>query len=141
MSAMLKQKSYIHKLLINCMVLAITIPLLFLTPTHTQAPSQAPHVHTAPLASTEAPLTMVTPAAATLVSTQASAQTNPTTNIAANGASFEQAYGLPTYPHPEYQYHALISAPTGPPYTGEGFLSRISATTGWNEFNNTNAAP
>jgi len=54
----------------------------------------------------------------------------------------EQRYGLPTYPHPQYTYHAMMSAPTGTIYSeNSAMLSRIAAVSAWPKFNNSNSAP
>lgn len=48
---------------------------------------------------------------------------------------------LPDYPHPQYKYEALSGTPTGPLYSMEPFLGRISAPGGWAAATSTNAAP
>jgi subtilisin family serine protease len=50
--------------------------------------------------------------------------------------------GLPTYPHPQYKYTALSGGlPSGPLYSMEPFLNRISAPAGWAAATATNPAP
>jgi hypothetical protein len=45
-------------------------------------------------------------------------------------------------PHPQFQYVALgLSPPATPLYSTQPFLSRIGATSAWQNFANTNAAP
>jgi thermitase len=87
--------------------------------------------------------------------TQAQASTNPLSSalraiappaaLAATPAipaSAGQLPHLPSYPHPQYKYVALTgSTPTGPLYSMEPFLNRISAPGGWAAATSTNAAP
>jgi len=48
---------------------------------------------------------------------------------------------LPDYPHPQYKYEALSGTPTGPLYSMEPFLGRISAPGGWTAAASSNASP
>jgi hypothetical protein len=101
----------------------VTIPSL--SPT---LPTKLPISSLPESASDQAPLanpTRVTDPRASL----ASATTNTPSNF-----SFEEEHDLPTSPHPQYEYHALVSAPSGQPYSSDtAFLNRISAPTGWAE--------
>jgi hypothetical protein len=110
----------------------VTIPSL--SPT---LPTKLPISSLPESASDQAPLanpTRVTDPRASL----ASATTNTPSNF-----SFEEEHDLPTSPHPQYEYHALVSAPSGQPYSSDtAFLNRISAPTGWAEATaNGNPAP
>jgi thermitase len=126
-----------HRFLIATLALAVVV---FVSPTghsgsQTKQPSSpAPKVQTTP-----ANLAEVTPVASLITSAKSTTLASVTTSA---DVAMEQKYGLPTYSHPQYTYHALMSAPTGTLYTDDAaFLNRISAPGAWTKFSNTNAAP
>ncbi|GAC1372131.1 MAG: hypothetical protein NVSMB39_6370 [Candidatus Saccharimonadales bacterium] len=112
------------------------------------AATPAPHV--APPAAPVAPITQAngvqTPAHPTTKAPVSAAFTTPKSvpahlSVPTVPSSVAIKYpGLPTYPHPQYQYHTL-ALPAGHLYPMEPFLKRISAPAGWDAAANTNPVP
>ncbi len=124
--------------------LALTL-LVFISPLVSQyaQPITPPQPQTPPVETTVKKAPPPPPVATVSTSVQTTpSQIKLASSPVNSTVALEERYGLPTYPHPQYTYHAMMSAPTGILYSdNSSFLSRISTTTAWSKFNNTNKPP
>jgi serine protease len=107
---------------------AVFVSQLFIQTPNTTSPTPEPlHITAATTASTQLAGTTPVQAAPVLTKKPHSVTTSRSNTAVAATTTHP---GLPNYPHPQYKYTTL-GTPTGPLYSQEGFLNRVSAQAGW----------